>query len=249
MHVIAEPTRRPTIISGDVGSEKINLFCRDLSKPGAVAEWVVDNRSEAIRSTLKSIREQAESVGIDALQIVVEPTGIYHKLLLRIARSLGFDTALVDASHVKKMRSVIFGDSGKTDERDPYAIEAVAVQGPLIADRQRTEVYDAQDLGKALPGRNAGAHRRQVACPSRAENPVSRFRFHDGLPVRNIGPGDRPLLRARSTHDRSGKFLAHLRTAANALEHSPIVCGASTDTGASDDHWTIEDACDRSTGT
>jgi len=73
--------------------------------------------------------------------VIVEPTGVYHKLLLRIAVSFGFETALVDASHVKKMRSVIFGDTGKTDERDPVAIEAVAAQGRIIEDRRHTEVY------------------------------------------------------------------------------------------------------------
>lgn len=75
------------------------------------------------------------------LRVVVEPTGIYHKLLLRIARSLGFETGLVDAGHVKKMRSVIFGDEGKTDQRDPYAIAAVAAQGRLIVDRRHDEIY------------------------------------------------------------------------------------------------------------
>ena len=48
-----------------------------------------------------------------------EPTGVYYKLLLRIAASPGFETALVDAGHVKTMRSVLFGDDGKTDQRDP----------------------------------------------------------------------------------------------------------------------------------
>lgn len=124
-----------------MSSDKLNLFCRELSSPGAVGEWEIANRTEAITVTLNAIREQAAARGIAALRVIVEPTGIYHKLLLRIAVSLGFQTALVDASHVKKMRSVIFGDSGKTDERDPRAIEAVAAQGRLIADRRHAEVY------------------------------------------------------------------------------------------------------------
>lgn len=131
----------PVTIACDVSSDKLNLFCRELSSPGSIAEWEIANRTEAITSTLKAIREQAAARGIAALRVIVEPTGVYHKLLLRIAVSLGFQTALVDASHVKKMRSVIFGDSGKTDERDPRAIEAVAAQGRLIADRRPAEVY------------------------------------------------------------------------------------------------------------
>lgn len=142
MHLTAvSAAKSASIVACDVGSEKINAFCRDLSAPGAVAEWEMENRTEAITSALTSLRERARQRGITGLKVVVEPTGIYHKLLLRIARSLGFETGLVDAGHVKKMRSVVFGDDGKTDQRDPYAIEAVATQGRLIADRQHAEVY------------------------------------------------------------------------------------------------------------
>ena len=144
MHLTSVPvsSTRPVIIPCDVSAYKLNLVCRDLSAPGSVAEWEIENRSEAITTTLGAIRERALAQGITELRVVVEPTGIYHKLLLRIARSLGFATGLVDAGHVQKMRSVIFGDNGKTDERDPYAIEMVATQGRLIADRRHGEVYD-----------------------------------------------------------------------------------------------------------
>ena len=142
MHLSAVfSTSTPATIACDVSSDKLNLFCRELSAPGAIAEWEIANRTEAITSTLISIREKATANGIDLLRVIVEPTGVYHKLLLRIAASLGFQTALVDASHVKKMRSVIFGDTGKTDKRDPLAIEAVAAQGRLIEDRRHAEVY------------------------------------------------------------------------------------------------------------
>ena len=112
------PASRPATIACDVSSAKLNLFCRELSAPGAIAEWEIANRTEAITSMLNSIREKATAQGIAVLRVIVEPTGVYHKLLLRIAASLGFETGLVDASHVKKMRSVIFGDTGKTDERE-----------------------------------------------------------------------------------------------------------------------------------
>jgi len=121
----------PATVACDVSAYKLNLVCRELSIPGAAAEWEIANRTEPITSTLVAIRDQALARGITSLRVVVEPTGIYHKLVLRIARSLGFATGLVDAGHVKKMRSVIFGDEGKTDQRDPYAIEAVVARGDL----------------------------------------------------------------------------------------------------------------------
>ena len=132
---------RRAIITCDVGSATLHFLCRDLSAPAAPAEWHIDNRTEPITSTLHAMRERATAAGITRLLVVVEPTGIYHKLLLRIAASLGFETALVDAGHVKKMRAVLFGDDGKTDQRDPHAINAVATQGRLIADRRHAEVY------------------------------------------------------------------------------------------------------------
>jgi transposase len=168
MYVTAESSSsKPTIISGDVGRDKINLYCHDLSRPGQVAEWEVANRTEPITSTLQSIQQRAVAAGMTALCVVVEPTGIYHKLLFRIARMLGFEAALVDASHVKKMRSVIFGDPGKTDQRDPHAINAVAEQGRLIADRRHAEVYQLlrqwgklyQDAQLALIDAKSRVHR------------------------------------------------------------------------------------------
>lgn len=142
MHLTAvSSSRTSATIACDVSAYKLNLVCRELSLPGAVAEWEIANRTEAITSALTSVREQARARGISELLVVAEPTGRYHKLLFRIAASLGMQTALVDAGHVQKMRVVLFGDSGKTDQRDPFAIEAVAAQGRLIVDRRHAEVY------------------------------------------------------------------------------------------------------------
>lgn len=131
MHLTPVPAvlDRVSTVACDVSAYKLNLFCRDLSEPGAVAEWEIDNTTAAITASLLAIRELAAARGIGQVRVVVEPTGIYHKLVLRIARSLGLLTGLVDAGHVKKMRSVLFGDDGKTDRRDSRAIEAVLAQG------------------------------------------------------------------------------------------------------------------------
>jgi hypothetical protein len=92
-------------VAVDVSAYKLNLMCRELSAPGASAEWEIDNRTEAITSTLLGVWERAQARGITTLRVIVEPTGVYHKLLLRIAAGLGFQTFMVDAGHVKKMRS------------------------------------------------------------------------------------------------------------------------------------------------
>ena len=141
VHLTAISSAAPTIVSCDVGSQQINLTCRALSRPGAVAEWAIKNRTEAIRETLLAILSIAAAQGMVRLLLVAEPTGRYHFLLFRIAKSLGFETALVDGGRVAKMRFVLFGDDGKTDQRDPHAIGAVAEQGQLIVDRDHPETY------------------------------------------------------------------------------------------------------------
>lgn len=125
----------------DVGMDQIHLVCPPLGELPFAQSLTMDNRSDPIRTELERIRNSATSDEISRLQIVVEPTGIYHHLLTRIARELGYRTALVNAEHVVKMRTVIFGDSGKTDQRDPLAIAAVADQGRLIADRVLPEAF------------------------------------------------------------------------------------------------------------
>lgn len=126
----------------DVGMDRITAFCPDLSRPGAVASWDVANRTDEIIQLLHDVVDEAKERGISAVRVVAEPTGVYHKLLFRIARQLGIETGLVDGSHVAKMREVTFGDGGKTDERDPVAIHAVAVHGRVVADRKVPEVYE-----------------------------------------------------------------------------------------------------------
>jgi len=128
-------------VSCDVGMEKLNLVCPAMARPDFRPEWEIANRTEPIRSTLELIRRSARLAGFTNIRVVVEPTGIYHRTLLRIARSLDCETAFVNAAHVVAMRTVVFGDKGKTDRRDPIAIDAVAQQGRLIVHRELPETY------------------------------------------------------------------------------------------------------------
>lgn len=124
----------------DVGMDEIHLVCPPLDGSPFARTLTVANRTDSIRTTLEQIRHSAAG-DASRLRIVVEPTGVYHKLLMRMARQLGFQTALVNAEHVVKMRTVVFGDSGKTDRRDPHAIAAVADGGRLLIDRVLPEVF------------------------------------------------------------------------------------------------------------
>jgi transposase len=130
--------------------DDIHIVCPPLDDRGFSESMTVANRTDAIRRALEQIRDRAGALGFPRLRVIAEPSGIYHKLLLRIARSIGFRTALVNAEHVVKMRTVVFGDDGKTDARDPHAIAAVADRGRVIVDRVLPEMYEVMRGWSAL---------------------------------------------------------------------------------------------------
>src|SRR5712691_6151420 len=81
----------------DVGMDEIHVVCPPLEPSSFSRAFTMANRTDAIRTELEQLRGRAGSVCFKRLQIVVEPTGIYHQLLTRIARDLGYRTALVNA--------------------------------------------------------------------------------------------------------------------------------------------------------
>ena len=130
-------------VCGDVGMDRIHLtVVAGLDSPFPRV-FDIPNRTHEITETLSVIRDHVRASGFEQARVVVEPTGIYHDNLLNIAAHIGFLTGLVNPEHVAKMRIVHFGDSGKTDRRDPEAIAAVVANGRLIVDRRRhfPEIY------------------------------------------------------------------------------------------------------------
>jgi len=126
----------------DVGMTDLHLTAGRAGASRFPRVFSIANRTEPIRAALAEIRTIADGAGLARVRVVVEPTGVYHKLLLRLSREAGFEPCLVNAEHVVKMRQVLFGDDGKTDRRDPQAIAAVAAQDRLIVDRQLPETYE-----------------------------------------------------------------------------------------------------------
>jgi transposase len=111
--------------------------CRDADR----RTGSIPNRTREIEALLRMLADRARAAGASQLRVVVESTGVYHRLVLDVANHLGLLTSLVDPSHVRKMRSILFGDAGKTDTRDPYAIEALADTHRLIIDRRLPEAF------------------------------------------------------------------------------------------------------------
>lgn len=202
-------------VSADVGLASLDLTCSALARPGFAATWEIANATCEIRSTLTAILLLAREAGFTGLHVVVEPTGIYHKLLVRIARQLGCETSLVDAGHVAKMRVVIFGDRGKTDRRDPRAIEGVARAGRLIVDRQLPETYQLLRNWTTL---YASAEAGMIECKSRIHR-IIKLLFPDfGFSTDFLyGESGRAVFRAfafnphRIMAERPGRMLERLR--------------------------------------
>lgn len=128
-------------VSCDVGMDELFFTVGGAGAAHFPDLVVVANRTAPIRSFLAQIRSVANGDVYASIRVIVEATGVYHKLLLRLVREAGFEPCLVNAEHVTKMRSVVFGDPGKTDRRDPAAIAAVAAQGRVIDERDLAETF------------------------------------------------------------------------------------------------------------
>jgi transposase len=106
-----------------------------------VIQRSISNRTEDIMLALSWLRSRAKMAGFNQLRVVVEPTGVYHKLLLAIASRMNMETALVNAEAVKKLRVVLFGDPGKTDERDPHVVAELASRDRVMRHRVLPEAH------------------------------------------------------------------------------------------------------------
>lgn len=137
-----KPTPNATLkiaeVCGDVSMNDVHLAVMAGENSPFPRVFKIRNRTLDVVEALTRIREFAFSRGFDQVRVVVEPTGEYHLMLLEVAARMGCLTNLVNGEHVAKMRVVHFGDSGKTDKRDPIAIYRVVENGRLIIDRRRT---------------------------------------------------------------------------------------------------------------
>ncbi|HEY0142064.1 MAG TPA: transposase [Thermoanaerobaculia bacterium] len=131
----------PLVVSCDVGMESVHMVCPALGDSAFPRVYAVENYTEPLRRELLALRNVARDAGRTEVRLVLEPTGVYDRLLVQLAREVGFDVKFVNGEDVAKMRQVIFGDFGKTDQRDPRAIDAVATHGRTIVARDLPAVF------------------------------------------------------------------------------------------------------------
>ncbi len=123
-------------IACDVCKSKLDYY--SMNEHGNIQErWtgVVENKELLIRAELAELFSHAQERGYRTLKIICEATGIYHRRLLRIAREMGFYTALVSGEAVHKSQVIESNDYGKTDTKDTRTIFLVSQKGKLLQDR------------------------------------------------------------------------------------------------------------------
>lgn len=126
------------VVAFDVGKDKLDAYC-ELGQ-----QYVRDsfpNHTLTIEQKLKTFTGFAVDAGYDGLKVIAEPTGIYHQKLLRIARRLGHQTALVNPESVHKFKVVESNDAGKTDAKDLRVINLLAKYGKTLIDRNIRDEY------------------------------------------------------------------------------------------------------------
>ena len=100
--VIRHPSSSSSVVdvAVDVGMEDLHFH---LVIGSEVIRRSISNRTLEISMMLRWILAKAKIAGFNQLRVVVEPTGIYHELLLRIAEGMHLQTTFVSGEAVKKM--------------------------------------------------------------------------------------------------------------------------------------------------
>jgi len=138
--VVRHPLNPFTVLdlAVDVSMDDLH-FAIDMG--GEIVEKTIANRSENIEVMLRWMLNKAKHAGYNQLRVVAEPTGIYHELLFRVAEAMKLQTTYVRGEAVKKMRKILYNDDGKTDQRDPRAIHALADRDIVFEHRRLPEIY------------------------------------------------------------------------------------------------------------
>lgn len=188
----------------DVGGRELYLLT---TIDGRKHQRCIANRTEEIEQLLTWLSARAKLEGYSNVRVVVEATGIYHELLLRMARMRGMDTCLVSAEAASKNRVVIFGDYGKTDKRDPVAIADLAERGRVLKHRDLGDGFSALRTAGVLYFR---AEKRGIAAKNQIRRGLRRvFPDFDFSPSFLYGPSGRAVFQCTGLDPfrivRSGK--------------------------------------------
>ena len=140
-------------IAFDVGKDSLDSYYRLPNPEQKNGYWEntdkLKNTPNSILKLLAEIKNIADQYGYKNVKIVCEPTGIYHRPLLRAAFKLKMNITLVSGDATHKGKSLAGNTRNKTDEYDPKVIYIVSEFAPEITCRDTLDEYDAlRDRGR-----------------------------------------------------------------------------------------------------
>jgi transposase len=153
MKIRTSPTRvnhnRHLLVAADVSRDTLHLFSR-FERPAiagadaasVVIEDAIENRTRPIESALGKLADVAAAHGLMSVEVLCESSGGYERPLLRVARRLGMQTALVSPERVIDLKRVESLDTGKTDRKDTRVIHLAGELGKTQRHRDLPEHYE-----------------------------------------------------------------------------------------------------------
>lgn len=153
-------------VTADVSKDTINFFSELTGRNGIKhVEGETGNDSDSIRGILREYSDLAVQHGRKRLLVICEPTGDYHRKLMKLARKAGHKTAFVSGQAVNKMEVVESNDTGKSDHKDPKVINTLSKLDKIFEDRDLGEDYQRLRLLNEMyeeEDKSAVARRNQV---------------------------------------------------------------------------------------
>lgn len=122
----------------DVGKNKLDLYTEINTQS---IQDSFDNQTLVVEHKLFQYRQMAFDAGYDGIQVIAEPTGVYHNKLFRITRKMGEKTAIVNPESVHKFKVIESNDTGKTDSKDCRVIFLLAKYDKILIDRDIQKEY------------------------------------------------------------------------------------------------------------
>lgn len=123
----------------DVGKEKLDLYTE--VEDHSIQDSF-DNHTLIIEQKLQQYQQIAIDAGYSGINVIAEPTGIYHNKLFRIVRKMGQITAIVNPESVYKFKVIESNDTGKTDSKDCRVIFLLAKYDKTLIDRDIQKEYN-----------------------------------------------------------------------------------------------------------
>ena len=124
-------------VAFDVSGASLDYSSYCLTERGKeLWEGHLRNRAGPIKKELPELDALARKHGYPGIRVLCEATGVYHRMLLKVANELGIKTAIISGEAVSKTQVVQSNDYNKNDVKDPKTMLVVSEVGKPLQDRR-----------------------------------------------------------------------------------------------------------------